>query len=223
MPKPKDKAKRSFIENVAKEFGGKVAEDPTRKQKELLFARDDMKFKKQPMSSLNIRAKEEELVSAIDDLRALRSLAPMAIKLLAGKLSVAQALNKVGPESLVTLMKLAFSESTSEKVRADVLKHMLALNGHSPTQKHQIERLVDENTSKEALLAIISGAAKDLKSSGLELIDDRKTREDKDAITKRVEKIDGEVAKRREKLADEDDESYDYRKYEAEPGSTEQS
>jgi hypothetical protein len=107
----------------------------------------------------------------MDDLAAMKRLAPTILKLVNKKITLTQAIQDTSSESLIMLMKLAFSEG-SDKVKADVLKHLLALAGHSPAQKHQIER-VDVNTPKEALLAMINGASADLQKEGIELDDDR--------------------------------------------------
>lgn len=123
------------------------------------------------LGSIRAGQKEDELINAIDDLEALKRLAPTVLKLTKKKISLEQAIRDVSPDAFIMLMKLGFSEG-SDKVKADVLKHMLGLAGFSPAQKHQIERL-DSNTPKEALLAMISGATSDLAKEGIEVEDDR--------------------------------------------------
>jgi hypothetical protein len=52
------------------------------------------------------------------------------------------------------------------------MKTMLALAGHTATQKHEITGRVDPATPKAALMAMIRGSAKDLAAEGIEIVDD---------------------------------------------------
>jgi hypothetical protein len=148
--------------------------DPTRPVKEKVFRDMDFAMRdKKKMSILSMKAKEEELIDAMDQIKAMRRMGPLVKKLLNKKVSLEQAFKENSTESFLMLMKMAFSDATSEKVKADILKHFLALAGHNPAQRHQIER-VDPNTPKEALLAMLSGAGKDLAGEGIEVVDDRR-------------------------------------------------
>jgi hypothetical protein len=179
MSKKDDKAPDSQLEKWAK-----IAKDPDEPYKRLKDRQNnqDQRFGINPRkgrnASINVKKQEEDLVGAIDDLRAIQRLAPTILKLTKRKISLEQAMRETAPEALLMLMKLAFSEG-SDKVKADVLKHMLALAGHSPAQKHQIER-VDPNTPKDSLIAMIAGASKDLEKEGFEVDDDRDDEEAED-------------------------------------------
>lgn len=148
--------------------------DPLRPMKEKIFRDMDFAMRdKRKMPIATMKAKEEELIDAMDQIKAMRRMGPLVKKLLSKKIPLEQAFKENSTESFLMLMKMAFSESTSEKVKADILKHFLALAGHNPAQKNQIER-VDPNTPKEALLAMLSGAGKDLAGEGIEVVDDRR-------------------------------------------------
>jgi hypothetical protein len=174
-----EKEPKSHLEkwaDIVDEPKRQVAKDPDEAYKK---ARDRRDNQEQYMSAglkganASIRAdqREDELINAIDDLYAIKRIAPTILKLQKKKISLEQAIRDTSSDAFIMLMKLAFSEG-SDKVKADVLKHMLALAGHSPAQKHQIER-IDSSSSKEALLAMISGAAKDLEKEGITVDDDR--------------------------------------------------
>lgn len=123
--------------------------------------------------------KEDELIDALDSLALLRRLEPTIRKLNSKKIDVSRAAMEVSGEALLVGLKLLFSEATSEKVRADLLKHVLGIGGFSPTAKIGIER-IDPSTPKEALLSMIAGASEDLKTAGFEVIDERGEPEDED-------------------------------------------
>jgi len=200
--KPKDVPVRSKFDD---DFA--PASDPTRRQKELDYARDNVRTPNAKQKSyIDVQRQEQMMVEAIDDLRALKRLGPIALKLQSKKMTLEQAIRESTNDSFLLLMKLAYSEATSDKVKADVLKHMLALAGHNPSQKHQIER-IDPDTSREALLAMINGAE--------DVIEKEFTAARKAKIKAAVE---ADEAKWKSKMAtgDEADE-YDYKKYEAEP------
>lgn len=153
-----------------------IAKDPDeayKKSKDRQHNQDQRLLPKRKglMGAINQHKAEDDVIAAIDDLNALRRLAPTILKLTTKKISLEQAIRDTSSDSFIMLLKLAFSEG-SDKVKADVLKHLLALAGHSPAQKHQIERL-DSNTPKEALLAMISGATSELAKEGIEIDDDR--------------------------------------------------
>lgn len=167
MNKPKD----SKLEKWAN-----IAKDPDEAYKRFKDreSNQDQRIVPKTRGSLGaIRAgqKEDELINALDDLEAIKRLAPTILKLTKKKITLEQAIRETSSDAFMMLMKLGFSEG-SDKVKADVLKHLLALAGFSPAQKHQIERL-DSNTPKEALIAMISGAAGELEKEGIEVDDDR--------------------------------------------------
>lgn len=205
-PNPnKSKEQKTRIEHMADDFGT-PAQDPLRPMKEELDRRKVFP-KVQDTSYLDTRRQEEEMVDALDDLKALKRLGPLALKLQKKKMSVDQAIKEVSNDSFLMLMKLAFTQG-NPKVQADVLKHMLALAGFNPAQKHQVER-VDTNATREQLLAIIAGAEGDLKKENIRIIDDRLDSELKDDL----EAIKKQEEERKSRMAEEG-EDYDYRDYE---------
>lgn len=147
--------------------------EPWKKYRDRQENQDQRVFSPHKGSMAAIRAgeKEDQLINALDDLEAIKRLAPTVMKLTKRKITLEQAIRETSPDAFMMLLKLGFSEG-SDKVKADVLKHMLALAGFSPAQKHQIER-VDPNTPKEALLAMITGASSDLAKEGIMVEDDR--------------------------------------------------
>jgi hypothetical protein len=116
---------------------------------------------------------EDQMIDLIDLKRELRYLAPIYEKLSKGQIDVQGAINKSSKIAWAKVMQLLLF-SNSEKVQADVAKHMLALAGHSPTQKIELGR-IDPETPKQALIAEITGATKELKDEGIEVVDDRDT------------------------------------------------
>jgi hypothetical protein len=166
-----DEAKKSQLEKWAE-----IAKDPDENVKRIRDRQmnQDQRIipkRRSSIGSFRADAKEDELINALDDLAAIKRLAPTILKLTKKKITLEQAIRETSSDAFMMLMKLGFSEG-SDKVKADVLKHLLALAGHSPAQKHQIER-VDSNTPKEALLAMITGASSDLEKEGIEIEDDR--------------------------------------------------
>lgn len=128
---------------------------------------------------VNARAQEEQVVNALDEMSALKRVMPTVLKLMKKKISLDQAIREVSPDAFMMLLKLAFSQD-NPKVQSDVLRHLLALGGYNPAQKHEISR-VDPNMPKEALLNLIAGAHKDLATENIEIVDDR-PREDEEAL-----------------------------------------
>ena len=187
----KDDEVKSALDRWAEQHGTpKVATDPTRIIKESQNGSLPNAVPKPIRQTVEARRQEEMVINAIDDLRAMRRLAPLILKMQSGKMSVEKALKTVSPDALSMLLMMAFSKETSDKVQADVLKHILALSGHSATQKHQIER-IDPNVPREALMAMIAGSKDELKKEGIEIVDDR----------------DGED--KPEPIVDDDDEDYE--------------
>ena len=98
-------------------------------------------------------------------------MAPHIEALNKGEIDVKQFISLANPAAAVQLAKLAFG-AESEKTMLDALKHMLGIDGHVPTQKHEIGRL-DPETPKSAILSQISGMKKELELAGIEIVDDR--------------------------------------------------
>lgn len=204
---------KSKLDRWADEYGEpETASDPTRKYKELEESTKSPGRKRQSMSYIDTKAQEEKMIEAIDDLRAMKRLAPTVLKLLSGKIPLERAIKESSNETFLMLMKMAFTEG-NPKVKSNILMHMLALAGYSATQKHQIER-VDPDTPRDALLSIIAGAREDLIKEGIEMADSRKTRFEKD-IEKKLAEEEAEKAAHvpSDKYAAPDEE-YDYRDYE---------
>jgi hypothetical protein len=119
----------------------------------------------------NPSAYEDAMVNALDELEALKRVMPIVAKIAKKKIPLEQAFKEVSGDAFIMLLKLAFSEENS-KVQADVLKHIMALAGFNPAQKHEISK-VDPDTPKEALINLIAGAQKDLAAENIEIVDDR--------------------------------------------------
>lgn len=114
---------------------------------------------------------EDTMIDMIDDKAMLKRLAPIIHKLDEGKMDVTTAIQKASKLAFMKGLRMMMM-SSSDKVVADLAKHFLALAGHTPTQKIELGR-IDPETPREALVSMISGASKDLKEEGIEVIDDR--------------------------------------------------
>ena len=114
--------------------------------------------------------KEDSMIDAIDMRRNMQRLVPLLDKFGEGRLDIQGFLSGVSGHLLRELLVIAFS-AESEKNKLDALKHLLGIAGHSPTQKHAIERL-DPATPKEALLSMIRGSKRDLEDEGIEVVED---------------------------------------------------
>jgi hypothetical protein len=119
---------------------------------------------------------EHRLAASLDIKLNVEKLIPILERLDCGKIDVRGLFDAVSNEAALSLLKIAL-DGDNEKNKLDATKHLLALAGHNPAQKHEISRL-DPNTPKEALLAMISGSKKDLEKAGIELVDDRDDAED---------------------------------------------
>lgn len=114
---------------------------------------------------------EDALVNAIDMKRDIELVAKIFKKIDDGTIDVTGLFHGTSPVVAKKLLYIALN-GESEKNRLDALKHLLALAGHSPAQKHEISR-VDPSTPKEALLSLIAGQMRELKDEGIEVEDDR--------------------------------------------------
>jgi hypothetical protein len=119
---------------------------------------------------------EQRMIRALDMKMHADKLVGILEKLDSGKLDVHGLFEGVSNQAAINLLSIAIG-GDNERNRLDATKHLLALAGHNPAQKHQIER-VDPNTPKEALLSMIAGSKKDLDRSGIEIVDDRDSDED---------------------------------------------
>lgn len=114
---------------------------------------------------------EDSMADYLDNKRAYEKMAPFIEELMDGRMGVKDFITKMNPAAAVNLAKMALG-SESEKIMLDAIKHMLGIDGHVPTQKHEIGRL-DPETPKNAILSQISGMTKELAEAGIEIIDDR--------------------------------------------------
>lgn len=156
----KELRKKLLSKNIGAESGRMIAEV------------ENSLSRKEKLHDLKHEA-EDKMIDLIDLKRELRYLAPIYEKLSKGQIDVQGAINKSSKIAWAKVMQLLLF-SNSEKVQADVAKHMLALAGHSPTQKIELGR-IDPETPKQALIAEITGATKELKDEGIEVVDDRDT------------------------------------------------
>jgi hypothetical protein len=114
---------------------------------------------------------EDTVAEFLDTKRDLKDLYPILKKLTQGQIDVNTALQMTSPMAFMQAIKLMLL-SQSDKVKSDLAKHLLALSGHTPTQKVELGR-IDTDTPKQALLAMIKGSEKNLLEEGIEIIDDR--------------------------------------------------
>lgn len=122
-------------------------------------------------NSVQIAKEEDLMLEAIDTHRTLVDALPILQNLKARRISVKKAIELAGPLLTQELFKLAFGAGTSQKVRADVVKHMLAITGVQPAQKVEITK-VDADMPRESIMAVIRGTAKSVKDSGIEIVED---------------------------------------------------
>lgn len=115
---------------------------------------------------------EDNMIDAIDFRRGVEKLGPILEKLVSEKFDPTTFFGQISRFAAAELASVAFT-GEKEKNRLDALKHLLALGGHTATQKHEISR-IDPHTEKEALLSIVRGAKKDLLTQGIEIVDDDK-------------------------------------------------
>jgi hypothetical protein len=113
---------------------------------------------------------EDDMIAAIDFRKDIAKMRPLLEKLVSDKFDPTSFFSSVSKFAAAELASVAFT-GEKEKNRLDALKHLLALGGHTATQKHEISR-VDPNTEKEALMSIVRGAQKDLLAEGIEIVDD---------------------------------------------------
>jgi hypothetical protein len=113
---------------------------------------------------------EDDMIAAIDFRKDVVKLKPILEKLVEDKFDPTSFFSAVSKFAAAELASVAFT-GEKEKNRLDALKHLLALGGHTATQKHEISR-IDPNTEKEALMSIVRGAQKDLLAEGIEIVDD---------------------------------------------------
>lgn len=113
---------------------------------------------------------ENKMASLLDTLSAIKKAVPKLSAYLEGKVPADVAFSSIAPASLFKLVEIMGS-GESEKNQLDAAKHLLALAGHTPTQKHEIGRM-DASTPKEALVSLIMGNKKALSESGIEVEDD---------------------------------------------------
>jgi hypothetical protein len=114
---------------------------------------------------------EESIADFIDNKRFFERMAPHIEALQAGDIDVKEFITRASPSAAMQLAKLAFS-SESEKTMLEALKYMLGIEGHVPTQRHEIGR-IDPDTPKAAIISQIAGMNKEFAASGIEIVDDR--------------------------------------------------
>jgi hypothetical protein len=115
--------------------------------------------------------REDAMIAAIDLRRDIEKVAKIFERIDEGKIDVQGLFSGATPIIAKKLIYMALA-GESEKNRLDASKHLLALAGHNPAQKHEISR-IDPSTPKEALLAMIAGQAQELQDEGIDVVDDR--------------------------------------------------
>ena len=115
---------------------------------------------------------EDAMIAALDLKADVELVADAIRKLRRQKLTPEGVARALAGTSIVELTRIMM-RGESDKTRLDATKHMLALGGLSPTQKHEISR-ADPEMPKQQLIAQIMGARKDLKAAGIEVMDDDK-------------------------------------------------
>jgi len=115
---------------------------------------------------------EDNIIDAIDFRREFSQMKNILEKLAVDKTDPLTFCSEMSKFALMQLSSIAFT-GEKEKNRLDAQKHLLALAGLNPTQKHEVSRL-DPETPKSALMSIVRGSMKDLEAEGIEIVDDSK-------------------------------------------------
>jgi hypothetical protein len=117
-----------------------------------------------------VNEKENAIVEAIDNRAVLLKHADWLEKLRTGKADVRSFLNGVSPEVVIRLLYHCYQGA--EKNRLAAIQDLLDRAGFSKLNKHAVVGSVDPEASKEALIAMLMGADKDLKEHGIDIIND---------------------------------------------------
>lgn len=115
-----------------------------------------------------IQNKEDAIVDAIDNVRAIKKYADLIEKLERQDLPVEAFLSKVSPSMAVKMLQLAEC-AESEKVQFEAVREILALAGYTKIQKVAVAN-VDPNADKTQLKNIVDGLAARLPD--IEIIED---------------------------------------------------
>lgn len=112
---------------------------------------------------------EDRIVELVDNVHVVRRMEKSLQKLHESG-DVQGFLSEISPQ-IAQSLALAALNGDSEKIRLEAQKDILDRAGYGRIQKHAIAR-VDVKDSKEAILAKIMGAQKDLKAAGIEIEED---------------------------------------------------
>jgi hypothetical protein len=113
---------------------------------------------------------EDNLAVAIDNKNTLLKL-QRQLERLQKTADVKGFIEDIAPDTVVQLAMIAHDANTSEKVRLAAIQDILDRAGYNKVTKTAVAR-IDASESKEAIIASIYGAKKELKAVGLEITDE---------------------------------------------------
>lgn len=136
------------------------------------------RLKTQPIRSRHtdgkhaVNSREDSMIEMIDLKKQITTLLTIFERLDKGHIDTQQAIGELSGPALKKMVMHAFSEASQQKVSLDAIKQLLGMAGFTPVNKHVVGS-VSADQSKEALLSLIAGSAKQLKQDGIEILDDR--------------------------------------------------
>lgn len=114
---------------------------------------------------------EDKLLDKMDQYKALERVMPILERLNKGQISPKKAMELAGPLLTEQAFKFAFGDNIAQKIQADMVRHILAINGIQPAQKIEVTK-VDADTPRESILSIIRGLTKEAREQGIEIVED---------------------------------------------------
>jgi enamine deaminase RidA (YjgF/YER057c/UK114 family) len=119
---------------------------------------------------------EDQIVAAIDHKNTILKIAAQ-LKRLEKTKDVQGFMQDIAPDMAARMAALALDPNESSKVQLEALKDMMDRAGYGKVIKHAVAR-VNASDSKEAIISHIMGAKKDLKSAGIEIVEEDEDNEE---------------------------------------------
>lgn len=113
---------------------------------------------------------EDLMAAAIDHKNTLLKLQKQ-LERLSKTSDVKGFIEDIAPETVLELALLAHDPKTASKIRLAAIQDILDRAGYNKVTKHAVAR-IDASESKEAIIASIKGAKKELKGVGIEITDE---------------------------------------------------
>jgi hypothetical protein len=123
----------------------------------------------------DFNAYENNLVNSLDCWRDIQKMTKLLTQMDKGEIDLQSFFQGFSTEAAKTLILTAIS-GENEKNQLEAAKHLLALSGHAPSQKLQVER-IDPDTPKQALISMLMGSRDALADEGI-IIEDDSTAQD---------------------------------------------